>query len=154
MPTAYIGIGLPGSGKTTHLKPFAANKGAVYICPDDIRLEMTGDAADQSRNSEVWSQVFRLIHAALAENRDIVVDATNAKRPERLRMIRHCRVKADRIEGRYYVARIPVCLSRVQARARVVPDYRMGFMAGWLDARPPHKEEGYDKLVKIDTSNM
>ena len=79
MRTAFIGIGLPGSGKTTALKELAVQSGAVYIAP-------------------------------------------------------------------YHV-----CRERNQGRKRVVPDFEMGVMAGWLAACPPAKAEGFDRLVEFNT---
>jgi len=38
MKKVIMGIGIPGSGKTTILKEFADKNGYEYICPDDIRL--------------------------------------------------------------------------------------------------------------------
>jgi dephospho-CoA kinase len=46
MAKIIIGIGVPGSGKTTALKPFAERNTYTYISPDDIRAELTGNAAD------------------------------------------------------------------------------------------------------------
>lgn len=151
MKTAIIGIGLPGSGKTTVLKKLAARNGAAYICPDDIRLELTGNAADQSRNKEVWNETYRRIHAELNAGHNVVVDATNAKQPDRLRLIAHCRPKADQIHGMWFVAPYRVVLERNQGRERVVPDFAMGLMAGWLEACPPTEAEGFDRLVEYNT---
>ena len=37
----------------------------VIINPDSIREEMTGDAADQSKNREVWEEAYRRAGALL-----------------------------------------------------------------------------------------
>ena len=152
MTTVIIGIGLPGTGKTRYLKNMVAQNGAAYICPDDIRAELTGDAADQSRNGEVWAETYRRIHAELEAGNNVVVDATSAKQPDRQRLIDHCRIKADRIHGMWFVAPLQVILERNKRRDRVVPDFAMGLMAGWLEACPPKEEEGFDLLVQYDTS--
>lgn len=151
MKTVTIGIGLPGSGKTTVLTELAAQDGAAYICPDDIRLEFTGDVADQSYNQEVWRETYRRIHAALDAGHSVVVDATNAKKPDRLRLIAHCRRKADQVQGIWFVAPLRVILERNQRRARVVPDLAIGRMAGWLEACPPTTADGFDQLTKFNT---
>jgi predicted kinase len=41
MSKLILGIGLPGSGKTTALKPFAEKNGYIYISPGDIREELS-----------------------------------------------------------------------------------------------------------------
>ena len=40
--------GVPGSGKSSTVARLAADHNAIVICLDDIRQELTGDAADQS----------------------------------------------------------------------------------------------------------
>jgi predicted kinase len=150
--TAIISIGLPGSGKTTLLKKMAAQDGAVYICPDDIRAEEAfgGDAADQSRNREVWTEAYRRIDAALSAGRNVVIDATNAKQPDRRRLVAHCRQKADQVKGVWFNTPYRVCLERNRGRVRVVPEFTMGIMAGWLEACPPTEADGFDQLVVLD----
>ncbi|HEX6258496.1 MAG TPA: ATP-binding protein [Candidatus Saccharimonadales bacterium] len=148
---ATIGIGLPGVGKTTRLKKLAAESGAVYICPDDIRVELTGNADDQSRNSEVWDVAYQRMDAELAAGRDIVVDATSARRGDRMKLVARCRQGADRIVGVWFTAPYRVCLHRNQQRERVVPEFSMGLMAGWLEAYPPSEAEGFDEVVKVNT---
>ena len=149
MRTVTIGIGLPGSGKTTALKKFAARDRTYYISVDDLRKEKTGNANDQSRNSEVWAITYQLIHAALDLDRDVVIDATNAKKPDRIKLIAHCRQKADRIIWIWFTPSYEVCLLRNQNRDRVVPDFPIGLMAGWLEAHPPALSEGFDQLRKF-----
>jgi hypothetical protein len=78
MPTVILGIGIPGSGKTTALKALVAGTDTVYVCPDDIRNRLTGDTSDQSRNREVWDLAYQQIHEALDAGRNVALDATNA----------------------------------------------------------------------------
>ena len=153
MKTALIGIGLPGSGKSTVLKQLAVLCGAAYICPDDIREELTGDAADQSRNGDVWIETYRRIHAELDNGNSVIVDATNAKARDRLNLLRHCDKKAEQIIGLWFVTPYQICQERNLARDRVVPITAMERMACWLYEDPPSLDEGFDELCLIDTSD-
>ena len=44
MAIAYIGMGLPGAGKTTYLVKLAQLIDAQYICADEISAELYGSA--------------------------------------------------------------------------------------------------------------
>lgn len=151
MGIAIVGIGLPGVGKTTILKRLAGNTTA-YVCPDDIRLALTGDASDQSRNQEVWEEAYRQIHAELDAGHNVIVDATNARKADRLRLIAHCRLKADEIQGIWFVAPLSVVQTRNQKRNRTVPDTIIEAMAHQLEADPPTLTDGFDQLIKVDTT--
>lgn len=70
-----IMIGIPGSGKSTFIKHNFLD--SEVICPDEIRKELTGDISDQSKNVEVWNEVFNRIKEFSKLDKDIVIDATN-----------------------------------------------------------------------------
>jgi len=74
MRKVVLSIGVPGSGKTTFLKKFANENSFVYICLDDIREELCGDAKDQSRNQEVWDLGLLRIIEAIEGNNSVVFD--------------------------------------------------------------------------------
>ena len=150
MPTAIICIGVPGSGKTTLLKKSVrARDGVVYICPDDIRFELTGNASDQTRNREVWSEAYRRIHEALEAGRDVAVDATNAAQADRLRLVEHCRLKASSVIGFWVRTPLEVCLQRNSKRSRVVPVASIKKMAKQLRQHPPSVKEGFDEVMEV-----
>ena len=149
MKVAIVGIGIPGSGKTTVLKKMADSRGAAYICPDDIRLEFTGDPNDQTRNEEVWIETYRQIHAQLDAGKDVVIDATNAKQPDRVKLVAHCQLKADQVHGMWFATPYDLCLTRNKKRKRRVPDFAIGLMAGLLEACPPTEAEGFDEISRL-----
>lgn len=148
---AYIGIGLPGSGKTTYLREFAARIGAVYICADDIRAEWFKDAGVQANAGQVWQEVHRRIRKALMQGRDVVVDGTHTKPEDRRRTLEACR-NAVWIEGIWCQAPFGVCVARNRGRERVVPHYAMKRMRGQLYRNPPSKREGFDRILPVPTA--
>lgn len=143
------GIGVPGCGKTTYLKPFAAAKGMAYISPDDIREELTGDASDHTRETDVWRLVHERLKDALAE-KDVVVDATYTKQRDRRELIERARgAGADEVVAYWFDTPIGVCLERNRGRSRVVPEMVIANMYRRLCLHPPTPEEGFDRIVKI-----
>lgn len=151
MAKAYIGVGLPGSGKTTHLKKFASQEGAVYVCADDIRTEWYGDAGIQVDPGLIWEEVRRRARKALMAGRDVVVDGTNVKPQDRRRMIQACSA-ADQVVAIWCQAPFRICVERNSARDRVVPDYAMRRMKRQLYQSPPTRSEGFARVLRVQTA--
>lgn len=151
MAKAYIGIGLPRSGKTTYLRDFAQKNGAVYICADDVRAEMYGDSRIQEDPGKVWDEVRRRARKALMAGRDVVVDGTNIKPADRQQMIRACGA-AEKVVAVWCQAPFGVCMQRNRARDRVVPDYAMRRMKRQLYQNPPSRSEGFDQVQRVQTA--
>lgn len=143
---AIIGIGIPGSGKTTTLKALTDREGLAYVNADDIRKELTGDSRNHTKESHVWSLAFKRIAAALATN-GVVVDATHARKQSRLQMLRFCRDHgAKDIIGYYFDISVETCKKRNAERHNPVPDHAIDRMAGFLHEHPPTSSDGFDKL--------
>lgn len=146
-----MGVGLPGSGKTTALKPFAEKNSYVYLCPDDIRAELTGNSADQSKNKEVWAEAYKRVADALGKGETVVFDATFARDSERKNFIAFAREHGvEKIQGVVSEVDFEVAQERNLARERVVPEHAMQRMHSMLETVPPEITEGFDSLFFID----
>ena len=148
-----VGIGIPGSGKTSVLKNFADKYKYDYVCPDDIRFELTGDAGDQSRNGDVWPIANSRLAESLDAGRTVVLDATSAKLVDRKKLIRLAREHGvDKIFGVYVDTPLEVAKERNldKIRDRVVPEHIIDDMYQNLENNPPSPEEGIDMIVTLD----
>lgn len=146
---AIIGIGIPGCGKTTLLKPLAERGGLAYVNGDDIRAELTGDPRDHSKEELVWQTAFDCIRTAL-QGKGVVVDATHSKRKDRRKMTVFCREHgAKQIIGYWIKTPIQACLERNEARERIVPPVSIHKMHRRLSINPPTTEEGFDEIMEV-----
>lgn len=151
MAKIIIGIGIPGSGKTTALKPFAEKNVYTYISPDDIRAELTGDASDQSKNKEVWEEARHRVAESLERGETVVFDATFAKDFERKSFIQFAREHgAEKVQGVFATVPFEVANDRNKARDRVVPEHAISRMHTMLKENPPNVEDGFDSVFDID----
>ena len=151
MSKIIMGIGIPGSGKTTALKPFAEKYSYTYICPDDIRIELTGGAIDQSKNSEVWQEAYRRVADSLKEGETVVFDATFAKNIERKNFIRFARENgAEKVQGVFAAVPFEIANERNKSRERIVPEHAMKRMHSSLKEDPPIIEDGFDSVFDIN----
>lgn len=154
MPIALIGIGLPGSGKTTFLKAFAQNHELVYISKDELREELLGNTTDQSQNKRIWIEQNNRIKDALFSKKSIVLDATHIERWKRVELIALLRTqRASQIIGVYFNTPPSVARERNLNRDRVVADQVISWMEAQLIKEPPLLSEGFDALYTLETLN-
>ena len=151
MGVAVIGMGLPGVGKTTHLKRIAEELDAVYICGDDIRAEVNGHPAVQSDPKRIWGIVHKRARKALMAGDNVVIDGTHIKRRDRIASIRACNC-AESITLIWYQAPVQVCIARNLKRKRQVPEGVIRRMSKILRSEAPKPYEGFDELELISTA--
>lgn len=151
MTLLIIGIGIPGSGKTTFLKKLAAKKGLAYLSPDEVRKELTGNEGDQTVNAQAWSIAKGRLASLLADEESVVFDATFAKSDERREFLEFARRKnATVVHGYYFDVPLEIAKERNANRSRVVRDTALERLHAQLQERPPMKEEGFDTLFLVD----
>lgn len=148
MKVAIIAIGMPGAGKTSLLKPFAEREGFAYVNKDDIRMELTGDPADQSLNAKVWKECRARAQAALDAGQSIVLDATYTEAAKRREVTAFVRAHgATQIIGVFVDVAPDVAKARNRARERSVPERVIDWMHRMLREQPPSLEDGFDALL-------
>jgi len=151
MSKLVLGVGLPGSGKTTALKPFAEANKYTYISPDDIRREVSGDASVQTDMRQVWDLVHERTKEALERGENVVVDATFVKDWERKDFIAFARENgATKVQGVFADVSYEIANERNKMRDRVVPEHAMERMNRFLDGDEPSVEDGFDSVFSIN----
>lgn len=150
--TAILLAGPAGSGKSTYGERFVANNpGFSIVSPDLLRLELTGDISDQSKNHFIFSILLPIrIRGLRSQMKGLLLDATNTTRKNRRSLIEHIRdCGFTQIECHVVKVSLEECLRRNAARERVVPqDVIERQHAQWQE---PALDEGFDKIVYIET---
>jgi len=146
MKQAILGIGIPGSGKSTILKPMANQMGYGYVNRDDIRAELTGDPADHTREAEV-SQIAAAATRDALKQGGVVIDGTLSKRRDRAETVKLCRqAGAEHIQAIWFDPPLEESKRRNAGRGRVVPNEVLDKLYARLIANPPSLEEGFDDI--------
>lgn len=120
---AYVMVGAPGAGKSTHAAKLAKEQNAVIISGDDIRAELFGSAEIQGDWDKIWGRIDELV----SENahRNVILDGTHYRASYRAEAI--CLLRSygyDCIEAVIVNPSLATCLARnFQRRDRNVPDY-------------------------------
>ncbi len=151
MKKVILGIGISGAGKTTILKEFAQKYDYIYLCPDDIREEILGNAADQSKNKEVWAEAKQRMSDYLAQGKTVVFDATFTQAIQRKAFIDFARESgADKIQGILFDTPLDIAIERNAKRERQVPEYAIQRMNNDLKTAQPNISEGLDSIFTLN----
>jgi len=149
--TFHLLCGVPASGKSTYAQTLlAANPEMVYLCPDLLREEMTGDMSDHSADSFIWGNlIYTRIVGARTQSKDILFDATSYRPKNRKGPCQFARKEGYRVVAHVMKTPFEVCLERNMARDRQVPREVFDRMvAGWTTPDPA-KEPYIDEVGEV-----
>lgn len=141
--------GLPGSGKSTYAKSLIEFKNNIsYLSSDKIREELWGDENVQGDPNKVFSLMLNRCIDNLKAGIDVIYDATNVKRKNRVSTINSIKKYADKIECHIVWAPIDICVQRDSMRNRTVGADVIMRIARSFDA--PYYDEGFSdiKIIK------
>ena len=146
MPTLYILIGLPASGKTTYAKTTLKN--AYRVCHDDL-VDMLMGEYDIKKTATMHAVEWSIVHTILSRGEDVVVDRTNLDPVTRARFINAAQSVDIPVGIIGVVVDVPIetCKERNRMRVKPIPDEAYTRLAAhWMPAR---MEEGFDRLELI-----
>ncbi len=132
MKTAYIMIGIQGSGKSEFCRRYL---------PDAVRINLD---TLKTRNNEK-----RMIADCHARGVDYVVDNTNPTREERARYIPAAKAEGYRVVGYFMQSRLQECIARNNLRdeKEIVPPKAIAMTSNKLEM--PCNAEGFDELYFV-----
>jgi predicted kinase len=152
-PILAVMVGISGSGKSTYGKGLETSLrlenglNTERVSTDDIRLELTGNAEDQSQNGRVFSVARARVSELIGQKKNVIIDATSVSRKDRKEWV--VIGKAKGAEVRAYFINISVATAKAQnaKRDRKVPDWVIDRQLSKLSV--PEDGEGFDKIIKI-----
>lgn len=161
-PFALLSVGIPGSGKSSYLKPLATELEHLYINPDTIRHAMTGSDAAQHANQQVWDKAYTHSEIYLQHGGSIIFDATFARQNERQQAVNRLKeYGAATVIAAYFPLYPDLAYQRTQQRAkqsadlgleqRVVPLHAIERMNRMIRQYPPVQADGFDAVVQMQT---
>ena len=114
-------VGVSGSGKSTFANTLSNEFDSVRVETDAIRLELTGNESDQSKNGLVFSVARQRVEKFLDEGKNVIFDATNLTVKDRKEFISigkkfDCQIRAYVIKPDLSVSK-----ARNESRHRKVP---------------------------------
>jgi predicted kinase len=146
-PILAVMVGISGSGKSTFASGLRTSLKAELVETDAIRVELTGNAEDQSQNGKVFAIAKRRVNDYLSSGKNAIIDATSLSVKDRKDWIDIG--KANNAEVRAYFVDTPVDVAKRQnaSRKRKVPEFVIDKQASKLQS--PTKAEGFDSVSTI-----
>lgn len=146
-PILAVMIGISGSGKSTYANGLKTSLNAQLVETDAIRLELTGDAEDQSQNGRVFEVAKKRVNNYLTEGKNVIIDATSLSMKERKDWIETGKANNAEVRAYFIDTPIDVCKAQNNKRNRKVPEWVIDKQANKL--HPPTKAEGFDSVTTI-----
>lgn len=121
--TVYYMVGVPASGKSTFAEKLREEKSIPILSSDELRKELTGDAADQDTvpRIEIFRQLQIRAKQMLDQGRSFIWDATGIDATHRHEDINSFKRLGARVEGFLFVTPEEIAQQRNLKRKRVVP---------------------------------
>jgi predicted kinase len=152
MPTLYVLIGLPGSGKSYWARANSDRIGAVVVGSDEVRVDLQACGQNPHNGDAVFAEVERRARAHLQADRSVILDATHYQRRYRsyaIALADQLRVPCVAI---WFDTSLAEALQRNGWRTgdrfgeQCVPEHIIREMAAHFD--PPGRTE-FDRVVRI-----
>ncbi|MBI3243867.1 MAG: ATP-binding protein [Chloroflexi bacterium] len=138
MATVYLLIGLQGSGKSVWANENAGWLEAEVISSDEIRNELEAQGKDAMNNGRVFAIFNERLERELQRGRNVILDATHARRTWRADSLAIARQHGSAAVGVWFDVPLVVCRQRNASRKgelwgeRAVPDnFLLGVARGF-----------------------
>lgn len=152
MKKLILGIGIPASGKSTFLEPFAMKNGYKYICVDKVRAEFQIDrdnplaSTDNPATFEVWDEIRFRTQKYLLEENSVIVDATFAKPELRQEFIEIGSRNGAKVTGFFLDVCPDIAWERNLLREQKVPEQVFWERVSQIQNQPPSIQDGFDSI--------
>lgn len=158
MSKVIIGIGVPGSGKTTALKRYAEDNKIVRISYDEIFERHKSLTTERVDFGDVIDEGMEKLQQCIKDNVDVIIDATSAKKADRISTI-------EKIKSFDSNAEIVALYFKIDSHDAGLRNHRRGLsgerfvpgsvinkMDNLLNNEPPNKNEGFNEIFEIDAN--
>lgn len=146
-PILAVMVGIGGSGKSTYATGLKTSLNAQLVETDTIRVELTGNAEDQSQNGRVFEVAKKRVNDYLSQGKNTIIDATSLNARDRKDWIDIAKKNNAEVRAYFIDTPISVCKSQNNKRQRKVPEWVIDKQANKLFA--PTKAEGFDSVTVV-----
>jgi predicted kinase len=146
-PKLIVMVGISGSGKSTFANGLKTSMNAEVVSTDDIRLELTGNAEDQTQNGRVFGVAKKRVNDLLAQGKNAVIDATSLSPKDRKEWVQIGKSNDAEITAYVVNTNSVTAKKRNAGRVRKVPEWVIDKQIAKFSV--PNSSEGFDKIVTV-----
>lgn len=152
-PILAVMVGVSGSGKSRYANGLKTSLsiendlGTELVETDAIRLELTGNAEDQSQNGRVFTVAKARVAEILGKDKNVIIDATSVSVKDRRDWVNIGKAKGAEVRAYFINTNVAKAKAQNAKRDRKVPDWVIDKQLGKLV--PPTEVEGFDKVITI-----
>ena len=152
MPTLYMLVGVPASGKSTWAKN---NRGSALVASSDDYIEKQAEKMGSTYN-DVFDDYIKAAntHAiatakkAFSDNMDLIWDQTNLTKNGRRNKLKMVPKDYKKVAVFFPTPHLDVLKNRLSSRpGKNIPDYVMNSMVKTIEK--PTAEEGFDEVIVV-----
>lgn len=137
-----IVCGLPGSGKTTHARQLATERGGVRLCPDEWMSALGVNLWDAAMRERVEALQWSLAEDLLRVGVTVIVEWGTWGRSERNALRMEARKLGASVELMYLDVPLDELWRRIQARGMEDPPIKRSDLDTWARSfQPPDEAE-------------
>lgn len=155
MPTLYVMIGMPASGKSHWRSAYLED--ATVISPDNFLEEKWGYDWSPVHAAKAWGSAYQALGRAIANemwnadsaSAEYVFDSVMPTPRDRSGILGIMQGAGWRVIAVYVVTPLEVCEARNEDRPRHrrVPKKQMDSL--WARMTPPNEDEGWDDMIFV-----
>lgn len=151
IPTLYILIGIPCSGKSYYAKKYLKPKGVVIISTDKIRKEYAGTMQfSKESNNDIINNAILSIKEQLIMKNNVAFDATNTNKKHRKAIIDLGKIYNSKVIAVVMLTPLYVCIRRNKQRnceSRLPEEVLYNYNKSNLNI---DYSEGFDEIIKVE----
>ena len=156
-PRLIIVCGLPGSGKTTHVKRLERSIRAIRFSPDEWLAALSLDIRDEATREKIETLQWRFAQDLLTLGLTVIIEWGTWGRPERDSLRSGARALGAAVELHYLSATADVLFDRIQQRRMENPPIERDELLQWFgNFQIPTLEELalFDAPVSLETAPL
>ena len=146
-PKLIVMVGISGSGKSTFANGLKTSLDATVVETDAIRLELTGNAEDQSQNGLVFGIAKRRVADLLRQGKNVVIDATSLSVKDRKDWVKIANDTGATAVAYAVKTDLATAKARNAARTRKVPEWVIEKQFAKFTV--PTKSEGFESVTVV-----
>jgi predicted kinase len=155
IPTVYVAVGLPASGKSYWWEMAVSKKllpppSSKRIHVDVIRSDLSGDTSDHSKDELVNKVAISNLKNLLCNNMPIIYyDDLNIDRDRRLQINRISKKYEYKTTAIIFDTDLELCIKRLEKSVKKIPLEMIEQMSRILSKNPVDYDEGWDDIIVV-----